>query len=185
MGDPGLLAMFLFNLSGIQKKYTLCIIPHYIDKNLKILENLKIKNSKILNITDENNFMYQLAKCKRVISSSLHGLILSDSLIIPNIRIILSDKIAGGNFKYNDYYSSFNLKPQKYFDLRIYNFSENDLNFIDKNYNITKDMVLKKQCDLLINFPFSLQKKYKNIINLKCKKNFFYIFKNYFYSIFF
>jgi len=184
LGDPGLLAMFLFNLSKIQKQYSLCIIPHYIDKDIKILENLNIKNSKILDITNENNFMYELAKCKRVISSSLHGLILADSLIIPNIRIILSDKIAGGNFKYNDYYSSFNLKPQKYFDLRIYNFSENDLNFIDKNYNITKEMILKKQCDLLINFPFSLKKKYKNIINRKCKKYSFYNFKNYFYSIF-
>ena len=116
LGDPGLLAMYLFNLSGIQKDYKLCIIPHYIDKNIKILKNIRIKNSKILDITDENNFMFQLAKCKRVISSSLHGLILADSLNIPNIRIILSNKIYGGNFKYNDYYSSFNLKSQKYFD---------------------------------------------------------------------
>jgi len=179
LGDPGLLAMYLFNLSGIQKEYKLCIIPHYIDKNIKILNNIRIKNSKILDITDENNFMFHLAKCRRVISSSLHGLILADSLNIPNIRIILSNKIYGGNFKYNDYYSSFNLKPQKYFDLRIYNFSENDLNFIDKNYNITKDMIIKKQCDLLVNFPFSLQKKYKNIINKKCKKNYFIYIKNF------
>ena len=51
--------------------------------------------------------MYQLSKCKRVISSSLHDLILADSLVIPNIRIILSNKIYGGNFKFNDYYSSY------------------------------------------------------------------------------
>ena len=179
LGDPGLLCMYLFNLSGIQKEYNLCIVPHYIDKNINILKNINIKNSKLLDITDENNFMNQLAKCKRVISSSLHGLIFADSLVIPNIRIILSNKVFGGNFKYNDYYSSYNLEPQKFFDLRIYNFTENDLNFIDKNYNITKEMILKKQCELLINFPFSLQNKYRNIINQKCKKNIFIYIKNF------
>ena len=184
LGDPGLLSMYLFNLSGIQKVYNLCIIPHYIDKDINILENLNIKNSKILDITNENNFMYQLAKCKRVISSSLHGLISADSLVIPNIRIILSNRIFGGNFKYNDYYSSFNLEPQKFFDLTKYNFTENDLNFIDKNYNITKEMILKKQCELLINFPFSLQNKYRNIIKKKCKKNIFINIKNHLINFF-
>ena len=167
--------MFLFNLSDIKKEYNLCIIPHYIDQNNKILKKLKINNSKILDIKNIKNFMYQLSKCKRVISSSLHGLILADSLVIPNIRIILSNKIYGGNFKFNDYYSSYDLKPQKYFDLRKYSFTEKDLLYIDKNYNITKDMIVKKQCELLINFPFSLKKKYIDIINSKCKKNYFNI----------
>ena len=169
-GDPGLLSIFLFNLSNIKKIYNLCIIPHYIDQKNKILKKLNIKNSIILDIKNEKKFMYELAKCKRVISSSLHGLILSDSLIIPNIRIILSNKINGGNFKFNDYYSSYNLEPQKYFDLRKYNLTEKDLLYIDKNYNITKNMIIKKQCELLINFPFSLKKKYKNIIKNQCNK---------------
>lgn len=36
----------------------------------------------------------------------MHGLILSDAYNIPNQRIILSDNIIGGNFKFRDYYST-------------------------------------------------------------------------------
>ena len=183
LADPGLLLKFLYNLSEIKKEHNLCIIPHYIDQGNNILKKINIKGSVYLDIKNKKNFMHKLSKCKRVISSSLHGLIFSDSLLIPNIRMVLSNKIIGGNFKFNDYYSSFNLKPQKYFDLRIHNLTENDLIFIDKNYNITKEMILKKQCDLLINFPLSLSSKYKGIINKQCNKNLLILIKSYFNKI--
>ena len=33
--------MFLFNLSNIKKEYNLCIIPHYIEQNNKILKKIQ------------------------------------------------------------------------------------------------------------------------------------------------
>jgi pyruvyltransferase len=44
-------------------------------------------------------------ECKIVLSSSLHGLVLADSFQIPNKRIVLSNNIIGGDFKFKDYYS--------------------------------------------------------------------------------
>ena len=48
------------------------------------------------------------------------------------------------------------------------------------NLMITILHIVKKQCELLINFPFSLKKNYINIINNKFKKNYFNI--NCFYN---
>ena len=184
LADPGLIALFFFNLKEAKKEYSLCIIPHVLDQSNEIFKKIDIINSIILNIKDDDNFMKSLSKCKRVISSSLHGLILADSLFIPNIRMKFENNIYTVDFKFNDYYSSFDLEPQKYINLNIHNLTEKDLNYIDKNYNITKEMVLKKQCELLNNFPFPLEKKYKLILNKKCKKNIFQYFKNLLYEHF-
>ena len=85
-----------------------------------------------------------------MISSSLHGLIASDSLGIPNMRFVASDKIIGGDYKYNDYYSSYGINQPVKFDLRENIFSENQLYFIDSNYSISQDKIREKQCELLI-----------------------------------
>ena len=51
-----------------------------------------------------------ISRCNYVISSSLHGLIVADSLKIPNLWVKSSDSIIGGEFKYHDYYSCFNVE---------------------------------------------------------------------------
>ncbi|MDD4748159.1 MAG: hypothetical protein PHW19_12855, partial [Salinivirgaceae bacterium] len=55
-GDPGLLASRLLssNLDVIGKKYKFGIIPHYVDKDLKIIQNLKnkSKDSVIIDVFD-------------------------------------------------------------------------------------------------------------------------------------
>jgi hypothetical protein len=47
-----------------------------------------------------------------VISSSLHGLIVADSLGIPNVWLRLSPDVLGGDYKFKDYYSVFGLAPE-------------------------------------------------------------------------
>jgi pyruvyltransferase len=47
-----------------------------------------------------------LYSCERIASSSLHGLILADAYGIPSCWIELSRRIAGGWFKFIDYFCS-------------------------------------------------------------------------------
>jgi pyruvyltransferase len=105
-GDPGLLIKKYSSPVSI-KKYKLGLIPHKSEKNLNPLKDFsKIPEVKIIDIENTKNFLNDLNSCEKIASSSLHGLIFSDSFQIPNIWISLSDKIDGGQFKYLDYYSS-------------------------------------------------------------------------------
>ena len=155
LADPALLVPLIFNLSysnNSKNIYELCIIPHYVDKdNILIKQNIQVRNSFILNITDNPiKFLNNLLKCKRVLSSSLHGLIISDSFGIPNARMIVSDNIVGGDYKFNDYYSSFGIDYHLKIDLRNVTFFLNHVHLIDINYQISLNMIKKKQCQLLL-----------------------------------
>ena len=67
-------------------------------------------NIKIIDIEQENpyKFIKEVLGCKKIISSSLHGIIISDSYDIPALRVKFSDKISGGDFKFHDYFMSIN-----------------------------------------------------------------------------
>ncbi len=112
-GDPGLLCDRLIpNHNDIPKKYDLGIIPHYSERNHPVLLAFMEKNPEIAFIdvfSETLQFLQKLASCRFILSSSLHGLIAADSLCIPNCRFILTDKIVGGDFKYEDYYSTFDI----------------------------------------------------------------------------
>ena len=56
----------------------------------------------------------EICSCEQIASSSLHGLIISDSYKIPSVWIKFTDKLKGGSFKFNDYFMSIKselLKP--------------------------------------------------------------------------
>ena len=57
------------------------------------------------NYGDWHNVIDQIKSCENIISSSLHGLIVSDAYGIPNVWIKISDNINGGEFKFKDYFS--------------------------------------------------------------------------------
>ena len=130
-GDPGLLIKKYTGSSGLNdKRYELGIIPHYSEKNLPVINELrKNPDIKIIDIEDENNLIQDIMNCGKIASSSLHGLIFSDSFQIPNIWISFSDRVYGGHFKFHDYYSSIyqnsdsvieNMKPIKIFSSQQY-----------------------------------------------------------------
>lgn len=177
LADPGILAPMLINITNISelnytKKYNLCIIPHYVDKkkNKTIKRRIHVNNSIILNIEQNPiNFLESILQCKNVISSGLHGLIISDSLGIPNMRMRLSNRILGGSYKFGDYYSAYGLKSPPKINLLRSIFKEKHLKYLRSNYAISKDKIRKKQCELLSNFPFKLKKKYEIIRNIICK----------------
>lgn len=152
-GDPGLLCSKVFTDLDMTKEYDWGIIPHYIDKSNPLLNKFKLPNSIVLDIQEKPEiFIQKLVKCKKIISGAMHGLIAADSFCIPNIRMIMSDKIKGGDFKYNDYYSAFGIKNHNRIDLRKV---EGDITELDFDYTIMPDQVAKIQNNLIKSFPYA------------------------------
>jgi len=109
-GDPALLFPKIYNPLK-NKKYKYGVIPHYIDYTddyaLKIINHLESQGVKVINITSNIfTFIDNILSCEKILSSTLHGLIAADAYNIPNIKINLSNKLVGGNFKFKDYFDS-------------------------------------------------------------------------------
>lgn len=101
------------NMKGnVNKQYRLGIIPHVMDLQHPVIKEIRKRFSDAILIIDlahyENwtDVIDQICSCERILSSSLHGLIVSDAYHIPNAWVELSGNIAGGHFKYFDYASS-------------------------------------------------------------------------------
>lgn len=102
----------LLHREGASKKYRLGIIPHVVDLHHSVIEEIREKFADEILIIDLAHYkkwtdiIDQICSCEHILSSSLHGLIVSDAYQIPNCWIKLSGRIPGGYFKYLDYASS-------------------------------------------------------------------------------
>lgn len=112
-GDPAMLYTKLFYKPQTKKKYKYGIIPHYIDQKSpwlkQFLKNPDVKIIDIITPAEEkhiNRFIDEVNECEIILSSSLHGIILGDSLGIPSYWIELSNKVIGKGFKFADYFAS-------------------------------------------------------------------------------
>lgn len=124
-GDPAILLPEFFN-PEIEKNYKMGIIPHYVDKDLEIVKKWSIKDQ-VKNIdvfSSMETFVADLKSCEFTVSSSLHGVILSHAYGIPSAWVPLSDKLAGGAFKFNDYFLSVNAELQPVHLEKLNNLSE-------------------------------------------------------------
>lgn len=108
-GDPALILPEIYS-PKTEKKYDLGIVPHYVDKNSAFFNQQFPENIKVIDVQQENceQFIDELTACKKIISSSLHGIIVADAYDIPALRVSFSKKLYGGDFKFNDYYLSVN-----------------------------------------------------------------------------
>jgi len=147
VGDAGILASELVT-QKIEKKYKLGIIPHDNERGHEVYNAIAEKNEGSIIIDVRGDVMERLhliAQCECIISSSLHGLIIADGFHIPNRQVVLTDKLAGDGFKFDDYYSSYNLTPNPIDLKRGIPFSLYD---IYDNYSLTKAMVENKKKEL-------------------------------------
>lgn len=106
-GDPALLMPKYFN-PKIEKKFKLGIIPHYVDyqETLEMYKGNDTISVIDLMTNDIEATTTEILECERIISSSLHGLILSHAYCIPAVWVRFSDKLFGDNIKFKDYLSS-------------------------------------------------------------------------------
>ena len=158
MGDAGILASYLLGNEKIEKKYDVGIIAHYKEKDEQVFKKLcaKFDNSIFIDVQDTPlNVTRKIAECKYIISSSLHGLIIADSLRVPNIHIVVTNNLLGDGFKFDDYYSAYGLK-HNYIDMNKADIDS--LKFIEKNYKITDKMVEQKKNSMIEAFPYKKRK---------------------------
>jgi pyruvyltransferase len=103
-GDPAILLPLLCPPKPAEKRYSLGIIPHYAEKELVKTGDPSIK---VIDIQGPlETFLEDLLSCRRIVSSSLHGIIIAESYGIPADWLILSDKVRGSGFKFSDYFLS-------------------------------------------------------------------------------
>lgn len=117
-GDPALLMPLLYR-PQIHKRFKVGIIPHYVDQKNNWVS--KIGQDKSVKLIDINSSIYEfiddVLSCELIASSSLHGLICADSYGIPSVRLRISDKIIGGDFKFKDYGNSVGKDSSKVVDI--------------------------------------------------------------------
>ena len=106
----------------------------------------------------EYNFIDQVLECDKVISSSLHGLIICDAYGIPNARVNVSNKLFGGDFKFIDYYKSVDRKEDLGLQLDLTTILEELENL---HYNDSIDIDL----DLLLESGPWNDEKYKSLFS--------------------
>ena len=109
LGDPGLLAPLLVD-GKVRKRWTLGLIPHYHDVKSPVVKRLRSLGAgvRVIDVAwTPQEVAREISACDAVLSSSLHGLIFSDALGVPNAHIQLGDRLQGGLYKFHDYYSAY------------------------------------------------------------------------------
>lgn len=110
-GDPALLLPKLYK-PNITNRNNIGVIPHILDEDSEELSiflkhHKEVKVISLKDYVDWRDLINELCSCKMIISSSLHGLILSDAYNIPNVWIKIEYSLGGKDyFKYNDYFLS-------------------------------------------------------------------------------
>lgn len=113
LGDPGILADELVGQQ--EKRWDLGIVPHWQDDALAGRFVQLIPKSNTVKVirpdTDALTVLKQIGSCRRIVTSSLHGMIVADAFGIPR-RVEICPKMDkdGGDFKFRDYSASIQAK---------------------------------------------------------------------------
>ena len=103
LGDPGLLADELVPIQD--KEYTLGLVPHWSDEGLEKRPEFQKFNPLIIRPSEDPlEVIAKIGKCRKIVASSLHGLIVADAFGIPR-RTEMTPRFAkeGGDFKFRDH----------------------------------------------------------------------------------
>ena len=165
-GDPALILPILY-YPKFEKKFKLGIIPHYNDyktvyENYKNTEEIVVIDLMTLDVEEVTT---QIIECERIISSSLHGIIVSHAYQIPAIWVEFSKKIFGSGIKYIDYLESVDLPKYQptYLDKKLK--TDQLISLVDDFPNIPEQAIVKSlQKGLLDNCPFINDKMSSRVI---------------------
>lgn len=108
LGDPALLMPDW--IKPAKKEYELGVVPHWSDKGLRD----KFPEAHYIDVgLHPESVIVEISRCERVISSSLHGLIIADAYGIPRQAELFPQAAQeGGDFKFRDYAANYGESPR-------------------------------------------------------------------------
>lgn len=109
LGDPAVLTSLLFPRSS-KPSPKVGLVPHVTEINKYLAK--PIPGVEIIDVRlHPLEVVARIANCSRILSRSLHGLIVADSFQVPNLWLAPNSDMLGGEFKFLDYYSTTNSRP--------------------------------------------------------------------------
>lgn len=106
LGDPALLIDEM--IPAGKKEHELGVVPHWSDTVL-VGRFAKWNPHVILPSGDPLTVVREIASCKKIVASSLHGIIVADAYGIPRrAEMFAQAAVEGGDFKFRDYASVIN-----------------------------------------------------------------------------
>jgi pyruvyltransferase len=107
-GDIALLAPRFYTPPTPHQKWPVGIVPHYRDLHHKtyLLEPGARIISPLRRASEVPEFIDEVCSCERIISSSLHGIIIAEAYGVPAEWVEYSSMVRGRGFKFRDYFAS-------------------------------------------------------------------------------
>lgn len=181
VGDPGLLASKIYPAKS--PAFRICgIIPHHAElaaikrsddtvaleresgilqdstvKAMPLFERLakSIPGAVVLNPeSPPKTVIGRISECEAVLSSAMHGLIVADSFGIPNMRVVASESLMGGDYKFKDYYSAFSKDRYRIVDIRE-DMPASILESTRNGFEASQNEVARIQDSLVQSFPYN------------------------------
>jgi pyruvyltransferase len=155
-GDPAILLPKLYN-PKIEKKYKIGIIPHFFHFEELIAQNYDKSDVLFISLLTENieDVIDQILSCEKIISTSLHGVIVSHTYQIPAIWWKYG-VLHGDDVKFYDYFASVNLDVKSNHSDKLFNEI-----LLNSNYYLPSKQILEKiRKDLIETFPYKIKIKH-------------------------
>ncbi len=105
-GDPAILMPFIYNNTSVEKKFSVSVILHYKNKLLRDTYEGSEVHYIDIDTLDYVGFIDELLASEKVISSSLHGIILAETYGVPSLFLNSGDYVDRALMKYSDWYLS-------------------------------------------------------------------------------
>lgn len=102
-GDPGILMPLIYQPKNVEKTHDYMVIPQYTTEN-EVRKYIPGERIISMNTNDYKSVIDKIVSCKKVYSSSLHGIILAEAYGVP--AVFFRGVPAIVDFKYKDYYAS-------------------------------------------------------------------------------
>lgn len=169
IGDPALLLPLVYTPLNKSKGQGLKIVPHYADYAY-IYEKYHSRYDIIdVRTGDVESFINQIVSSKYILSTSLHGLIISHAYGIPALWI-KHGYIYSSDFKFYDYFSSVNIEaytPFTNIDEILESTDSIEILFNShKNLSHINVSLHTMQIELLSVAPFNLKDEYQKLLDM-------------------